>query len=64
MQVIRSLFSALSNLAAAVNGFAATIRTADTRLQESLDGTTAPPQVEHAEVLDNATGSRRGRAAR
>jgi hypothetical protein len=61
MQAIRSLFSAFANLAAAVNGFAATIRTADARLQESLDYAPTAPQVEHAEVLDNMASSKRGR---
>jgi hypothetical protein len=69
MNAIRSVFSALSNLASSFNGLAAVIDQARERLSQqlALDGEPAPALEHQGEILEhaaatNGTGKRRSRS--
>ena len=57
MNAIRSVFTAFSNLAAALNNFAAIINSASTRLSEQLSYE-PPALAHHGEVIEHETPRR------
>ena len=57
MNAIRSVFTALANLAASINNFAAILNTASTRLSEQL-AYEPPALAHHGEVIEHETPRR------